>query len=71
MRQPAEPHKSWMGFMWRLHKCQARTPPTALGCPKGVGFHVSQPDMKALCLTDKLAQQASVKQARSRIMFYG
>ena len=44
---------------------------TALGCLKGGACNVSQPGLKALCLTDKLAQQASVKQARSRNMFYG
>ena len=41
--------------------------PTALGCPYGGGC----PGLKALCLTDNLAQQASAKQVRSRIMFYG
>ena len=57
--------------MWRLHKCQARTLLQRSAVRRAAGCHVSQPGLKALCLTDKLAQQASVKQARSRSMFYG
>ena len=45
--------------------------PTALGCPQGGGCHVDQSSLKALLPTDKLAQQASVMQARSRSMVYG